>query len=399
MAQSIRLGIAGGHRGKGFGLSLRRLKGRLDLTAICDIDNGVRESWKAEFPKIKTFGDYGEMLRSGTVDAVLIATPMPLHVSQAVQALKRGIHVASEVTACISIAEGRELIRAVEASSAVYFFAENYCYQRVHMMVEHMVRRNVFGDITYVSGSYYHDCRHLMFDREGGLTWRGKLRRDYNCHTYPTHSLGPIDRWLGIREGRDSFVSVSAMSSREAALSAYARRRFRRESSYAGAGYFKHGDTQKVLIKTRNGVLVDLLFDPVSPRVGNCAEHFITGTKACFHSNTVVPHGSRACSGPAISFAKSPDHKYSWEPLMKHAQRYEHPLWRRHLPFARSAGHGGGDYFVLQDFLRAIETEETPAIDVYDAVLWSSFIELSERAICTGREQAVPCFRPVRACS
>ncbi|MHC4887805.1 MAG: Gfo/Idh/MocA family protein, partial [Planctomycetota bacterium] len=166
------------------------------------------------------------------VDAVLLATPMPLHVPQSIAALKRGIHVASEVTACITIAEGRRLIKAVEASSATYFFAENYCYSRIHMMVEAMAAKNVFGEITYVHGGYYHDCRSLMFDEKGGLTWRGELRRDFNCHTYPTHSLGPIDRWLGIREGRDRFVEVTAMSSGQAAISDYARETFGPRSPY-----------------------------------------------------------------------------------------------------------------------------------------------------------------------
>ncbi len=395
MSKSVRLGVVGGSRGKGFGHSLDSLKGRMELAAICDINSGVRETWQADFPGILAFDDYETMLDSGSVDAVLIATPMQLHVPQAVAALRRGIHAASEVAACISIAEGRRLIRAAEQSSAVYFFAENYVYSRVLRMVENMIKKGVFGEITYVHGGYYHDCRGLMFNADGSLTWRGILRRDYNCHTYPTHTLGPIDRWLGVREGKDRFVSAFASASREAALSDYAAQRFGRKSRYAKPGAFRHGDTQKIFVKTANGVLVDLLYDPISPRPGNCAEHFITGTKACFHSNTPIPYGDGMRAGPAVAFAGSDKNgHYRWEPLMDLAGQFEHPQWRRHLSKAEKTGHGGGDYFILLDFVDAIQKRNEPAIDVYDAVLWSSFIELSSRSIKTGKTVPVPQFRP-----
>ncbi len=395
MSSAIRLGVVGGARGKGFGHSLHSLKGRMNLAAICDIHPGVRAAWQKDFPKIQAFDDYELMLDSGAIDAVLIATPMPLHVPQSIAALRRGIHVASEVTACVSIAEGRRLIRAVEQSKATYFFAENYVYSRVHRMVETMVRQGVFGEITYVHGGYYHDCRGLMFNEDGSLTWRGILRRDYNCHTYPTHTLGPIDRWLGVREGKDRFVSVLAIASREAALSDYAARRFGKTSRWAKPGVFRHGDTQKIMIRTAGGTLIDLLFDPISPRPGNCAEHFITGTRACFHSNTPIPYGDGMRAGPAVAFAdKGRNGHYHWEPLMDLAEQYEHPQWRRHLATAEKAGHGGGDYFILFDFADAIRKGKPPAIDVYDAVLWSSFIELSDRSIKTGKAVPVPEFRP-----
>jgi hypothetical protein len=60
---------------------------------------------------------------------------------------------------------------------------------------------------------------------------------------------------------------------------------------------------------------------------------------------------------------------------------------------ASAAGHGGGDFFVLMDFAEAIRNSTPPAIDVYDAVLWSSFIELTDKAIKTGKAQKVPVFR------
>ena len=395
MKKEIRLGVVGGHRGRGFGASLNSLKGTMKLVAICDLNQEVCQQWQEEFPDILTFEDYTEMLDSGSVDAVLIATPMPSHVPQSIEALAKGIHVACEVTACIDIEEGRRLIAAVEKSEATYFFAENYIYNRTHMTVENMAEKGVFGEITYVYGAYYHDCRGLMFNDDGSLTWRGILRRDYNCHTYPTHTLGPIDRWLGVRAGKDRFVSVSAMASKSAAVSNYSSKKFGSDSEYATPGYFKHGDTIKAMIKTENGVLVDLLIDVVSPRVGNCAEHFITGTEACFHSNTAIVLKDGVRHGAAVAFAnKGPEHHYHWEALADYSEQYEHPYWQEFSEEAAKAGHGGGDFFILRDFARAINNESEPAIDVYDGVLWSSLIELTRKSIeNNGAQVAIPDFR------
>ena len=78
---TVRLGIIGlGNMGNGH---LRNLKQGLiknvEVAALCDIDekkmDAVRNDWKdAAFYK-----DYKELLKSGKVDAVLIATPHYLH--------------------------------------------------------------------------------------------------------------------------------------------------------------------------------------------------------------------------------------------------------------------------------------------------------------------------------
>src|SRR5574341_473290 len=40
-----------------------------------------------------------------------------------------------------------------------------------------------------------------------------------------------------------------------------------------------------------------------------------------------------------------------WQPLWDYAAAYEHPRWQARGAVAREAGHGGGDYFIIEDFL------------------------------------------------
>src|SRR5438477_5016710 len=80
---------------------------------------------------------------------------------------------------------------------------------------------------------------------------------------------------------------------------------------------------------------------------------------------------------------KSPPHQ--WEALEKYKDQYDHPYWAKEGEKASKAGHGGSDYFVIGDFLRAVQSGQSP-VDVYDAVTWTSIRPLSEQSIRTGNK-------------
>jgi hypothetical protein len=73
-----------------------------------------------------------------------------------------------------------------------------------------------------------------------------------------------------------------------------------------------------------------------------------------------------------------------WNSLWDHAEQYEHPLWREWGEQAKSYGHGGGDFFILRDFIGAIQNQTQPPIDIYDAVTWSSIVPLSAESLAKG---------------
>jgi hypothetical protein len=50
------------------------------------------------------------------------------------------------------------------------------------------------------------------------------------------------------------------------------------------------------------------------------------------------------------------------------AQKYLPPLWRDPPKAALQAGHGGGDYFEVYDFLRAVRGEAPCPIGVHEAM-------------------------------
>ena len=58
----------------------------------------------------------------------------------------------------------------------------------------------------------------------------------------------------------------------------------------------------------------------------------------------------------------------------------------------RNAGHGGMDYFMLDEFAKAIQTGADMPIDVYDAAAWMSITPLSAIAIQENRVVEIPDF-------
>ena len=149
--QPVRIAIVGGGRGGVYRNVSQALPEKVELVALCDQKPEVLELWKSEFPQLKTFTDYQALLDDGDIDAVILATPMQVHASQAVQALYAGKHVLTEVAAALTLEECWELVEAVEKTGLAYMMAENFCYLRMNLLVLNMAQQRAFGDILKAS--------------------------------------------------------------------------------------------------------------------------------------------------------------------------------------------------------------------------------------------------------
>ena len=101
----VRLGVVGGRRGGSFRGTLAALADKVELTALCDLSAAVVAGWQAEYPDVRGFTRYEDLLASGACDAVLMATPFPLHAAQATAAMRAGLDVLSEVIAAFTLDE------------------------------------------------------------------------------------------------------------------------------------------------------------------------------------------------------------------------------------------------------------------------------------------------------
>lgn len=395
----IRLAVVGGRRGASFNRTLSVLEDRVALAAVCELRQDMLDKWREQFPGVRTYRDYDKLLEDPDVDAVLLATPLALHAKQAVRALRAGKHVLSEVIAAHTLEDAWELVETVEQTGLTYMMAENYCFMRPNMMVGNMARQGVFGDITFVEGAYLHDCRKLTHYPDGELTWRGELQHSLNGMNYPTHSLGPLAQWIGIHD-TDSLDYMSTYTTRNGSMARYFAEQFGDSHPGSKPEYWRQGDSAVTTIRTKNGVVISLRLDWVSGRPHNMTHYGLQGTKGAY---LAARHDGEqplvwidgVSPGSSVGAAGQPHAE--WEPLWTYSGEYEHPLWRQWLREAEKAGHGGGDFFVIDEFVGAILERRRPAVDVYDAVTWSSVFPLSvESAAAGGKPISFPDFRKRR---
>jgi predicted dehydrogenase len=364
MAEMLRVGIVGIHRGGAFVEALNWCE-HTQIAAICDIDRERLERESEHFGNPAAFTDFGEMLDSG-IDVAIVASPVQTHVPMSVEALGRGIHVFSEVPAASSLKQCRDLVAAGRASSAKYMMAENCCYMKPHMLVKNMARAGLFGDLYYAEGEYVHEIRTL--DPPGG--WRDKYLFGRRGGTYLTHALGPILDWLD-----DTVVSVNC------------------RGTGAWVDPQLGGDDCSVLLcTTSRGALISLRNDMISPRpfTGYAA---LQGTLGTFVPEWMGGHEDRVCIIDPNAPPMIGDHR-EWQPLSDYEEEYLPDMWRNRPAALGSQVHGGADGLTILDFVDAIVNDRPSPIDIYRALDMTVPGIVSETSIHQGGAPvAVPDYR------
>lgn len=148
-----RIGIIGtGRRGKDH---IRQLVKRDDVvvTAVCDIVREVAEEAARIAGAPRIYVDYREMLDKETLDAVIVATPAPVHAGPAVLALQKGLNVMCEKPLAWSL---RDALRIVDAAQASRGLCEVGYQYRHNPAVGIALERLGGSGIALVRGFYYH---------------------------------------------------------------------------------------------------------------------------------------------------------------------------------------------------------------------------------------------------
>ncbi|NEW07384.1 Gfo/Idh/MocA family oxidoreductase [Paenibacillus sp. SYP-B3998] len=383
--QPLRLAIVGGNRGSRLDQVLQVMADQIELVAICDVNEDLLQAWESHYPGVKTYLDYWRMLEDESIEAVYIASPMAFHARQSIEALQAGKHVLSEVLAIQTLEEAWELIEAVERSGLCYMMAENYCFSRSVLTIGHLIEQGHMGKLTYMEGGYIHDCRHLIAQPDGSLTWRGQLHQTYNGMNYPTHSLGPLAHWLNADKagGGDRLKQLTGFASPAKSLQNYFHEHHGSEHPAAQNGYWRQGDSSVVVIQTQNDVLLTLRVDWTSARPPNPTHYVVQGTEGAYLSGRHEQEADWIWLN-GLSPKEADGQTAVWESLSSYQPRFDHPLWQEWGHEASQFRHGGGDFLVYVEFVSAIREQRAPKVDVYDAVTWSSVFALSTESVAAG---------------
>ncbi len=337
----IRLGIVGAcGRGASFKSACDALP-NVKIQAVCDTNAAELPAAAERLGAARQFTDYDQMLDQCPLDAVIIGTPMPLHVPQAIAALRRDLHVLCEVPAGVSMDECRELTIACRKSKATYMMAENYTYIRANVMVREMVRRGLLGKTYFGEAEYVHELKGLNEITK----WRRKWQTGINGNTYPTHSLGPLLQWMP----GDRVVSVCHAGSGH-------------HYRDPGGNEYEQEDSVITLCRMASGGLVKLRLDMLSDRPHAMTCYQIQGTDGCYESARAPGENNRVW---LRSLSKDPN---QWMRLEDLEEQFLPDAWKHASDAATKAGHGGGDYFEVIDFIDRVTGKRPCGIGIDEAM-------------------------------
>jgi predicted dehydrogenase len=225
--------------------------------------------------------------------------------------------------------------------------AENYTYMRPNVAVRELARAGLFGTVYYAEGEYLHELKEL-----NEITrWRRKWQTGINGVTYGTHSLGPI---LQCMPG-DRVARVCCAGSGHHYRDARGRE-------------YENEDSCVMLCKTVKGALIKVRVDMLSNRPHAMTNYQLQGTDGAYESSREGPEDRSKIWLRALS------KEMRWldlEKLLKSnslVRNHMPLLWRKPPAEAQRAGHGGGDFYEVRDFVRAVQGKAPCPVGIHEAM-------------------------------
>jgi predicted dehydrogenase len=170
----VRIGIVGlGNMGSAHAANIQAGKIRqLELTAVSDMDTARF----ARVPGVKGFAQVDEMMSSGLIDAILIATPHYDHTSLGIKALKAGLHVMVEKPISVHRADAERLIAAYSNKKQVFAAMFNQRTDLYYRKIRQLIQSGELGELRRVNWIITNWFRTEAYYGSGGwrATWAGE---------------------------------------------------------------------------------------------------------------------------------------------------------------------------------------------------------------------------------
>jgi predicted dehydrogenase len=327
--KTIRIGVMGVGRGQSM-INYARTTQRAQLVAICDFwPQGLHNAQVTlKDPSITYYADFDSFIQHD-MDAVILANYATEHAPYAIKALKAGKHVFSEVLPVQTLAEAVALIETIEATGLTYAYGENYCYMPAVMEMRRRYRNGDLGIFEYGEGEYIHNCEPIWADLTAGNPkhWRNRMYATF----YATHSIGPLVHITGLRPVKVTGFEIP----------------YNARSRSMG----KLGATAGIeMITFENGAMMKSIHGDLDQ-----------------NSIWFSLYGSKGRMESAREDTLSGDVERVYVHLEEKEPETYQPVFDDH-DLAHTFGHGGSDFYTMDQFIRHLHGEPAELIDIYEAL-------------------------------
>jgi predicted dehydrogenase len=271
--------IGTGFMGKVHAENLRRL-GTVEITSIAGSSEQRARDFAKSIGVSRATGNYQDLLKDPSIDAVHVLTPNALHYPICRAALQAGKHVLCEKPFTVTVDQARELVDLAAKTKLANCIQHNLRYYPMVQQIRRMIEAGDLGEILIVQGTYSQDW--LLYDTD--WNWRvdakdnGRLRA---MGDIGSHWMDMIQHVTGLR--------ITELCADLATFHSTRRRPKGSVETFAGKK-LETGDYETVPIDTDD-------FGSVLLRLGDCARGAFTvsqmsaGRKNMF---TIEIYGTKA---------------------------------------------------------------------------------------------------------
>jgi predicted dehydrogenase len=178
--EEIRIGLIGaGGRGSYVTNQASQLAG-VRVTAVCDVNPKQIDKARSSFAKDGTgVSHFRDLLSRADVDAVVIGSPDHWHVPMVIAAVEAGKDVYVEKPLTKTIAEGAQVIQAVERSRRIVQVGYQQRSTPHYFTVKRLVAEGQLGIVNLAETYWYQDYVRASWTREllsgENVDWKGWL--------------------------------------------------------------------------------------------------------------------------------------------------------------------------------------------------------------------------------
>lgn len=383
----VRVGVTGlGMRGSGTARRFASIE-NVEVVALNDVrpemvERSIESISDSHSPEGYSDGpdDWKRMCEREDIDLICIATPWHLHAEQAIYAMEHGKHVYCELPIANTIEECWNLVETSERTQRHCVQMSDSCHSGNAALILNMVRKGLFGETIHAEGGYIHDLldSHIFRKDTYHELWRLHENIDRNGNLYPQHPLMPMAQVMDINNG-DKMDYLISMQSNDFIMAEKAKELAAEDDfwkPFVDRNY--RGNMNTTLIRTHNGKTMNVQHDVSTPRPG-IRFHLLNGTKASYLSRP----GRIGFSYEDGWIAEEEYDALVEEYTPRISKVFDDMI--RMANETRRAGHSyeqvnAMDWRLIDCIRNGIPVE----VDVYDSVVTSAVIPLSEWSVANG---------------
>ena len=147
----------------------------MQLAAICDIDPNKRAFAAQQYPGVRVEADFHALL-DGTIDAVIIAVPHPMHCAIAEECLRGGLHVLTEKPVDVSVTAAEKAVQAAKESGRIFAMMLNQRTAPIFQRAREIVQSGALGQLkrtVWIITNWYR-TQHYYDSGAWRATWKGE---------------------------------------------------------------------------------------------------------------------------------------------------------------------------------------------------------------------------------